>query len=136
VLSPQVVNDVVYCTIQTSPTGIVASLPVSAVSFKNNASAEELGAFANNIETLVGRGNVIGGTGVQTIDGNGLLKDQVSFTVQYVPAGSGITSITADALVPANLLSVDDPEIDTTLLNEAEAIITKVYNNLKNAAGG
>lgn len=135
VLAPTIVNDVVYCTIQTSPTGVIASIPVSTAAFNSNQAAPELTALANNIETLVGRGNVIGGTGVQTIDTGGLLVDQVSFTVQYVPPGAPSSNITAEALVPVNLLSVDDPEIDTTLLAEAEAIIDGVYNNLKSAAG-
>ncbi len=136
VLSATVINDVVYCTIQTSPTGVIASIAVSETAFNNNAAAEELGALANGIETIIGRGNVTGGTGVQTIDGSGLLQDQIAFTVQYVPPGTTSTSITADALVPVGLLSIDDPEIENTLLNEAEAIVNGVYNNLKNAAGG
>lgn len=136
VLSPTVVNDVVYCTIQTSPTGVIASLPVSSASFTANQSAEELTAFADNIETIIGRGHVVAGAGAQTIDASGLLQDQVSFTVQYVPTGTTGTNITAEALVPVGLLSQSDPAINTTLLDEAEAIITATYNNLKNAASG
>jgi len=136
VLSPTVTQDVVYCTIQTSPTNVIASIPVSTAAFTNNMAAQELTAFANNIETLVGRGHVIGASGVQTIDSSGLLQDQVVFTVAYVPTGSSSSSITADAVVPATMLTIDDPSIDQVLLDEAEAIITGVYDNLKSAAGG
>jgi len=136
VLSPTVVNDVVYCTIQTTGSSVIASVPVSAAAFANNSAISELTAFANNIETLIGRGNVDGATGVQTLDANGLIQDQVSFTVVYVPAGSSSTSITAEALVPVNLLTVDDPAIDQVLLDQAEAIIDGVYGNLQSAAGG
>lgn len=136
VLSPQIVNDVVYCTIQTSPSNVVASIPVSAKAFSDNQAVSELTALADNIETLMGRGNVTGASGVQTLDASGLLQDQVSFVVEYVPAGSSSTSITAEALVPVNLLSVDDPTIDRVLLDEAEAIISGVYANLQSAASG
>ena len=136
VLSATVINDVQYCTIQTTTSGVIASITVSEKAFTTNKAAEELTAFADNIETLIGRGNVIGATGIQTIDGNGLLQDKVAFTVEYVPPGTSNTSITADALVPVNLLSIDDPAIDQLLLAEAEAIINNTYANLQSAAGG
>jgi hypothetical protein len=136
VISTTVVQDVVYCTIQTIPTGIIANIPVSAIAFSENAAGPELTAFADNIETIVGRGHVIAGTGVQTIDASGLLQDQVSFTVQYVPPNTTGTSITAEALVPVGLLSVDDPAIDRAALAQAEAIVTGVYDNLQSAASG
>lgn len=135
VLSPTLVNDVVYCTIQTSPSNVIASVPVSTAAFSNNAAAQELTALADNIETLMGRGHVTGGQGVQTLDQNGLLVDNVAFIVEYVPASGSPTSITAEALVPVNMLTVDDPQIDQVLLNEAEAIIDGVYANLQSAAG-
>lgn len=136
VLSPTIVNDIFYCTVQTSPSNVIASIPVSAAAFNSNGAAQELTGFADNIETLIGRGDVIAGTGVQTLDANGLLQDQVSFTVQYVPPGTGTSNITAEALVPVGLLSQTDPAIDVTVLAEAEAIITQVYDSLKSAAGG
>jgi len=136
VLSATVVNDVEYCTIQTSPTGVIASMPVSLVAFNANCAGEELTAFADAIEQLIADTSAVAATGVQTLDDNGLLQDQVAFTVQYVPAGSAGTSITATALVPVGLLSQSDPEIESTLLTEAEQIIHGVYANLQNAAGG
>lgn len=136
VLSPTLVNDVVYCTIQTSPSNVIASMPVSETAFNNNGAAEELTAFADGIETIIGRGDVIAGAGAQTIDPNGLLQDQVAFTVAYVPPGSSGTSITAEALVPVGLLSQSDPEIANVVLAEAEAIVSKTYGNLKSAASG
>lgn len=136
VLSSQVVNDVVYCTIQTNPSQAIASLPVSRTAFDQNQAVEELTAFANNIETLIGRGHVTTAAGVQSIDPSGLLQDVVQFTVEYVPAGASTSSITATADVPANMLSVSDPAIDRVLLAEAEAIIDAVYASLQSAASG
>jgi hypothetical protein len=136
VLSPSLVNDVVYCTIQTAPSGVIASMPVQASVFNAGGAGPELTAFADGIETMFGRGHVIGAAGAQTIDPSGLLQDQVAFTVQYVPAGSASTSITAEALVPVGYLNQSDPVILEAALNNAEAIITAVYDNLQAAAGG
>jgi hypothetical protein len=136
VLGPRVSNPVEYCTIVTNPSSVIASIPVSIAAFSNNQAQPELEAFGANIETLMGRGHVIAAQGAQTLDPLGLLQDQVAFIVEYVPTGPGSTSITAEALVPVNLLSIDDPAIDRVLLNEAEAIIDGVYGNLQSAAGG
>lgn len=136
VISPTIVNDVVYCTIQTNPSSVIASIPINTADFNSNLGVQGLTAFADNIETLIGRGHIVAGTGVQTIDANGLLQDQVSFTVQYVPPNVSGTSITAEALVPVGLLSQSDPAIESTLLAEAQAIIDGVYSALHNAQGG
>ena len=136
VFSPTVVEDVVYCTIQTQPSGVIASMPISKAAFDTDATPPVLTAFADNIETIMGRGHVIGGTGSQTIDANGLLQDRISFVVQYMPTPTSSSAITAEALVPVGLLGQSDPAIERTLLSEAEAIIDKVYANLQAAAGG
>ena len=136
VLSPTIVNDAVYCTIQTIPSNVIASITISQTSATLDLKPPVLVAFANGIETILGRGHVIAAAGVQTIDPNGLLQEQVSFTVQYVPSGNTPTSITAEALVPVGLLSQDDLIIQETLLAEAEAIIDGVYSSLQSAASG
>lgn len=136
VLAPTLVSDVVYCTIQTSPSSVIASMPLDAITFNAGDSATLLGYFADNIETIMSQGKAIAGQGVQTIDANGLLQDQVSFTVQYVKAGSSATSVTAEALVPVGLLGGGGDSFSSTLLAEAEAIITAVYDNLQSAAAG
>lgn len=136
VLSPAFINDVVYCTIRTSGHGVIASIPIQADVFNQGGGAPELTAFANNIETLFGRAPVIGAQGSQTLDVNGLLEDQIAFVVEYVPPGSSNTSITAEALVPAGMLTSDDNQINQVLLAKAEAIIDGVYAALKASAGG
>lgn len=137
VVAANVVNDVVYCTIITSPSSVIASLPVSKKAFQANQAAEELTSFADNIEQLMLEPGVIGGTGEQSIDTNGLLADYVAFTVRYVPAGGTDTNITAEASVPVGLLSEGgDPTIERILFPQAQAIIAAVYANLQSAAGG
>jgi hypothetical protein len=136
VLSPTVVNDVVYCTIQTQPSGVIASMPVQKNVFDSGTAGPELTALADAIEQIMALTEVVAATGTQTIDSSGLIADQVAFTVEYVPPGTTSTSITAEALVPIGYLNFTDALIGQTSLANTEAIITAVYNNLQNAAGG
>lgn len=136
VLSPTVVNDVVYCTIQTIPSSAIVSMPVSKVAFDNNGAAEELTALADSVEQLLANTAAIAASGTQTIDASGLLQDQVVFTVQYVPPGATTSNVTADATVGVGMLSQSDPAFAGATIAEAEAIITGVYDNLQSAAGG
>src|SRR5690242_9047308 len=136
VLSPTVANDVVYCTIRTTPSGVIAAIPVQRTVFNAGQAGVELTNFADAIEQIMALSQVVAGSGQQSIDTNGLLADEVAFTVEYVPAANAATSITAEAVVPTPMLNFTDAEIGRTLLSEVEAIITGVYNNLKAAAGG
>lgn len=136
VLSPTLTEEVVYCTIQTIPSNVVASMAVSQVSFDNNGAAETLTAFGNNIEQIMKSANVNAAQGGQTIDPNGLLEDNVVFVVDYEPPGSSGTQITAEATVPVGLLSQTDPAIEQYAMQQADAIVNAVYANLKSAAGG
>lgn len=136
VLSPTVVNDVVYCTIRTTPSGVIASLPIEQSFFAAHGTPEQLLSFAEAIEEIMASGHVIAGTGTQSIDANGLLADQVVFTVEYVPAGSTPTSITAEATVPVDDLR--DPRATTSGggIIAAQAIVDGVYADLQAAASG
>jgi hypothetical protein len=137
VLSPTVVMDVVYATIVTQPSGVIASIAVPKAEFDAGTAAPLLTDYANNIELMMTQPGVIAGQGTQTIDANGLIEDQVSFVVQYAPPGGGSTAVTAEAVVPTSLLSEGgDPTIERVLLAKAEAIIAGVLANLKAAAGG
>jgi hypothetical protein len=136
VLSSTVVNDVVYCTIQTTPSGAIASIPVQESVFDAGQAGTELTNFAEAIEQILTNPHVVGATGEQTLDASGLLSDSVAFTVQYVPPGTSGTSITAEALIPVAELNFTDGEIGSTLLQAVDAAINAVYANLKAAAGG
>ena len=137
VISPTVVIDIEYVTIQTQPSGVIASLPVIRQEFNQGTAGPLLQDYANNIELMMSQPHVIAGQGSQTLDSNGLLADNVVFTVEYVPAGGTASSVTAEAVVPTRLLSEGgDPQIEQVLLPQAEAIISGVYNNLAAMAGG
>lgn len=137
VLGPTVVIPTEYVTIQTIPSGVIASLPVSKSEFDGGFAGPLLTDYANNIELLMRQPHVIAATGSQTLDANGLLEDNVVFTVEYVPAGANVTAVTTEAVVPSGLLSEGgDPSIERVLIAEAEAIITAAYDNLVKLAAG
>lgn len=135
VLSPSLTSAIEYCTIQTSPSGVIASIAVDEQTFQDNGAHTELALFEGAIESLMTQPGVVAATGQQTIDANGLLEDNVVFTVQYVPPNSKGTSITAEATVPVGLMPIVQGSIGGDLLAECEAIIAGVYDNLKSAAG-
>lgn len=137
VLSPTVVNEVVYATIQTSPSGVIASCVVDKAVFDKGEEGPLLTSFADDIEQLMNYQHVIAGQGSQRIDANGLVQDYVTFVVEYVPASGPQTSITAEADVPNGLLTEGgDPTFERALIAQAEQLIDKVYANLVAAAGG
>jgi len=136
VLSPTVVNDVVYCTIQTTPSGAIVSSPVQKDVFDAGQAGVELANLADAIEQVLTLDHVVSAAGVQVLDASGLLADQVAFTVEYVKPGTTGTSVTAEALVPVAELNFTDAEIGRTLLADVEATINRVYTNLQDAAGG
>lgn len=130
VFSPTVSADVQLATIQTSPSGSIATMPVSETSFQANQAAETLTALADNIETIIGQGKATGATGSSELLPSGLTQYYVTFTVAYNPPGAPPGAVTTEVDVPVGLLSVDDPAIERTLLTEAEALIDAAYNSL------
>jgi hypothetical protein len=136
VLSPTLINPVVYCTIQTLPSGVIASVPVQESVFDGGTSGVELGNFATAIEQVMADARVVAGVGEQIIDSSGLLADNVVFTVQYVGANTPPSGVTAEAVVPVGYLNFSDAEIGRVSEGNVETIITGVYDNLKNAASG
>lgn len=136
VLGPSLINDVVYCTIETIPSGVIASMPVDQSAFDGGTAGTLLDGFAQAIELVMQQGEAVAGQGQQTIDQSGLLQDVVTFTVEYTPPGAGATSITAQADVPVPLLSTVETIGGQTTIADAEAIVHAVYLNLENLAGG
>ena len=136
VLSPTLTEAIQFCTIQTTPSDVIASLPVSQAAFNHNQAASELTNFAEAIEQVMQLDYVIAGAGSQQIDANNLLADFVTFTIGYPASTAATSQVTAEADVPVGLLNFSDAEIGRVLLQEVEAITQGVYNNLKSAAGG
>lgn len=136
VLSPSLVNNVVYATIQTTPSLVIASMPIQKDVFDAGGGGPELRAFANAIEQIMADDRVVAAAGTQSLTQSGLTQDYVTFTVEYVAPGSSGTSNTADADVRVASLNFEDAEIGRTLLAAVEAIIDETYNNLVAMASG
>jgi hypothetical protein len=136
VLGGNFVNDVVYCTIKTNPSGVYAGMPVPTDAFNTGKGIDYLTPFADAIEQIMTQHAVVGAAGTQKIDANGLLSDQVVFVVSYADATHPLGQITADAEVPAASLNFTDGLIGATLLESVLGIIDSVYENLKTLAGG
>jgi hypothetical protein len=136
VLSPTLINPVVYCTISTVPSGVIAAMPIQEDVFNAGGGGPELTAFGNAIEQIMADPRVVAGVGEQTIEQSGLLADSVVFTVQYVSANTAPSGVTADAVVPVASLNFEDAEIGRVLLGSVEQIIGGVYDNLAATAGG
>ena|SRR2546430_4343975 len=136
VLSPTVVNPVVYCTISTLPSRAIAAIPVQRTVFTSGESGVELTNFADAIEQILSDPRVIAAVGEQLVEPSGLLADNVVFTVQYVSANTAPTGVTAEAVVPVGYLNFTDALIGQVSLENVEAIIDGVYANLRSAADG
>ena len=146
VLSPTVVNDVLYCTIEVTPYGVIASRPIPPVDATGAIGAIEasfpLMQYSAAITDVMKHDHVIGGVGEQTLDASGLLQDGVRFTVQYIPPGQTDSDITADVVIP-NTVLLDTTTADVLgepipVLNPAAslAMIDATYQGLVAVAGG
>lgn len=136
VLSPTLTQPVQYCTIQTTPSGVIASYPVSEQDFQGGYAVQVLTDFADGVEYIMGQPHVIGAVGTQVLDVNGLLSDSVVYTVQYVDPVKAPNGITAEATVPvSDLVSIPQAQERGSAVN-AENYIVDAYNSLVTAAGG
>lgn len=135
VLAPTVTNEVLYCTIMTHPSSAVVSMPIPVEATGVASGNPELRAYANAVEQIMARPEVIAAVGSQELDQSGLTSDYVIFTVQYVQPGTTGTSVTADAKVHSASLNFEDGQIGVTLLDSVLAIIADVYDGLKSTAG-
>jgi len=136
VLTPTLINDVVYCTIRTQPSGVLASIPVQHKIFDAGQAGSVLAPFAQAIEQIMADPRVTAAQGVQALDDSGLLVDSVVFTVEYIDPVRAPSGATAAVTVGVGQLNFGDAQIGRTLLAGVEAKIDAVYGNLKAAAGG
>lgn len=136
VITPSLTQPIQYTTIQTDPSGVIASIALDKAEFDAHTASPLLQAFADAIETVMNHPEVIAGIGTQQLDENGLLSDYVTFTVQYSSPNTAKSGVTAEADVPVGLLNFTDGAIGALLLNQVDAILATAYNALQSAAGG
>lgn len=136
VITPSLTQPIQYTTIQTQPSGVIASIALDKIDFDAGTSTPLLVSFADAIEQIMADPKVIAGIGTQQLDENGLLADYVTFTVQYVSPNTARTGVTAQADVPVGMLNFTDGAIGALLLTQVDAIIQAAYNALAAAAAG
>lgn len=136
VLSPSLVQDVQYCTIQTQESGVIASYPVRKTDFDGGYASQILDDFVAGIEYVMALPHVIAGIGAQTIDDNGLLTDSVVFTVEYTAPVAAPNGVTNSATIPAAELYAVPQELERGSAVTVVDYVTEAYDALKAAAGG
>lgn len=136
VISSTLTQPVQYCTIETTPSNVVASYPVREVDFAGGYAAQVLTDYADGIEYMMSQPHVIGGIGTAVLDVNGLLSDSVVFTVQYTDPIHAPNGVTAEATVPASELYAIPRAQETGGAINAENAVVDAYNSLVAAAGG
>ena len=135
VLSAKVSANMEAVTIQTIPSGVIATMLVSQDAFDKQAAGPVLTTFADNIEAIIGQGKAVGGAGSSELDGSGLMQYAVTFEVGYNPPGAPVGTVTTDVDVPVGLLNSDDALIGRTLFGQATAMIDAAYSNLVALSG-
>ena len=136
VITPSLTQPIQYTTIQTQPSSVIAAIALDKIDFDAGTSGPLIQGFADAIEVIMARPEVIAGIGTQQLDANGLLADFVTFTVQYVGPNTAPSGVTAEADVPVDLISTVETFGGHTNLPAAIAIITATYDALQTLAGG
>lgn len=107
VYSPQLVADVLICTIQSHPSGSVIMRTIPQVDFEGDKGKGLLTSFSDAVENVLEAGTAISAYGLQLVDDSGLLVDLVRFTVSYAPPAGTPGSITATVDIPVRTLTAD-----------------------------
>lgn len=136
VLSPTLSNDVVLCTIQTSPSDVIAAKAVQKSVFDQGQAGASLLPFAQAIEQVMDDPRVTGAAGDSIRDDSGLIAYVVTFTVTYTDPVRAPYGASADATVGVDMLDFTDATIGRTLRTGVMGVIDSVYANLQAAAGG
>lgn len=137
VLSQTLTEDAQGATIQTPTHGVIATTIVPLAIWGTQAGQDQIAQYMFGIEWLIDNTAAISATGTQSIDANGLLQNQVTFTVAYTPPGSTTGPLTAEADVPNALLEeIISPGGPSPGLTAAEGIVNAALANLQAMAGG
>lgn len=136
VLSATLVQPIVVATIATKPSAVVASYWIDKITYDAGEGPALLTTFAENVESIISTGKAIGGSGNQTVEPNGLLKQWVTFVVAYTPTGSTTGPLTVDVDVPVSDLGGITEFGANYGLQDAEKLIDDAYAQLVKLAGG
>jgi hypothetical protein len=137
VLSPTEILDAVRATVVTPNRGVIAASIVPEAHWGTVRGTQQLDQYAWGIEWLLDHTSAIAAIGTQSIDDNGLLQHQVTFTLEYTPPGAPTGKITAQVDVPNVLLEqIIAPNGPHPGLDQAVQIIAQAEADLRAMAGG
>ena len=137
VLSPTEVVDAVRATVVTPTHTVIAANIVPDTIWGTAAGADQLNQYAWGIEYLIDHTSAIAAVGTQSIDDNGLLQHNVTFTIAYTPPGATTGPLTAQVDVPNVLLEeIIAPNGPHPGLDAALGIIARAEDDLRAMAGG
>ena len=105
VLSPTESMDAVRATVVSPGHTAIAASIVPETIWGTAAGADQLNQYAFGIDWLLDHTAAIAATGTQSIDANGLLQHNVTFTVAYTPPGLTTGPLTVQVDVPNELLA-------------------------------
>lgn len=132
VLSATEVIDAVRGTIQTPTHNVIAASVVPEVNWGTPAGIDQLNQYAFGIEYIIDHTAAIAATGTQSIDANGLLQHNVTFTVAYTPPGNTTGPLTVQVDVPNVLLEeIIAPNGPHPGLDQAVAIVNAATGTLE-----
>lgn len=136
VLAPTLTIDAVAAYVQTPSHGVIAQSVVPAVNWGTAAGIDQLNQYAFGIEYVIDHTAAITASGSQSVDDNGLLQNQVTFTVGYTPPGSVAGPLTVQVDVPNTLLEeIIAPNGPHPGLDAAIAIVAAAEGTLRAMAG-
>lgn len=136
VLSPTLVQQVMDCTLQSIPSGVIFDYWVDRAVWDAGDAPPLLEMVAGNVEHILSATAAISGVGSQQLDKNGLLDQFVTFTVAATAPGGTPDALTTDVDVPMHDLDQETFAGENFGLTAAEALITAAYNLLVAAAAG
>lgn len=128
-------SDVLICTFQSLPSGSTLILVIDQTDFAAGTGNVLMNELSTEVEDILKAGVATGAVGVQSIDSSGLLQDNVTFTVTYVPSYSTPGTITGDVTIPAYVITGDSFLFASGALQSAPAQIDAEYERLKALAG-
>lgn len=136
VLSATQAVDAIYCTIVTAGSGSTVQRTVPKSEFAQDHGAGILNSLASAVDDAISGGLAVGATGIQDIDGEGLLFDAVVFTIQYTPAYPTAEPLTTTVTIPVDVLTADTSFGGFLTGGSAADRLQAAYQHLVTLAGG
>ena len=135
----QVVGDLTtearIATFFSYPSGSVLIRVISEADYQADSGNALLNALSDAVESILGEGIATAAVGNMTFESSGLLQDNVTFTVIYVPSYPTVGTITGDVTIRVSVITADTGLLGGAGAASAPDLILAEYNRLKALAG-